>query len=213
MADAVPRVSDDEPVQTHLHASRTRRASRGQPNPAWRERRYCIPRMHRAWHGIHTRTRRGASVDRRRLVGIEKCCSRTSTAKTSTRGQTARRRGGSSTSMTQLGAEAARVSASVRASAELVKPERQTKQPQGLAGPLVGGNMPRSGRLCGRRSRVLDEVLVIARVSKTVMPVRVPTGQVFSHKLGRLRYRLVRGPGRAVVDPAPDVGDQVRVDA
>jgi hypothetical protein len=29
----------------------------------------------------------------------------------------------------------------------------------------------------------LDEVLVIALVSKTVMPVRVPTGQVFSHKL------------------------------
>ena len=29
----------------------------------------------------------------------------------------------------------------------------------------------------------LDEVLVIAQVSKTVMPVRVPTGQVFSHKL------------------------------
>jgi type I restriction-modification system DNA methylase subunit len=30
----------------------------------------------------------------------------------------------------------------------------------------------------------LDEVLVIALVSKTVMPVRVPTGQVFSHRLG-----------------------------
>ena len=29
----------------------------------------------------------------------------------------------------------------------------------------------------------LDEVLVIALVSKTAMPVRVPTGQVFSHKL------------------------------
>ncbi|MFF0659221.1 Eco57I restriction-modification methylase domain-containing protein [Micromonospora tulbaghiae] len=30
----------------------------------------------------------------------------------------------------------------------------------------------------------LDEVLVIALVSKSVMPVRVPTGQVFSHRLG-----------------------------
>ncbi|WP_315583651.1 Eco57I restriction-modification methylase domain-containing protein [Actinomyces viscosus] len=30
----------------------------------------------------------------------------------------------------------------------------------------------------------LDEVLVIALVSKTVMPARVPTGQVFSHVLG-----------------------------
>ena len=27
-------------------------------------------------------------------------------------------------------------------------------------------------------------MLVIALVSKTVMPMRVPTGQVFSHKLG-----------------------------
>ena len=32
--------------------------------------------------------------------------------------------------------------------------------------------------------RNLDDVLVIALVSKTVMPIRVPTGQVFSHKLG-----------------------------
>ncbi|SIN43865.1 Uncharacterised protein [Mycobacteroides abscessus subsp. massiliense] len=30
----------------------------------------------------------------------------------------------------------------------------------------------------------LSEALVIALVSKTVMPMRVPTGQVFSHKLG-----------------------------
>ncbi|MDX2401503.1 hypothetical protein, partial [Microbacterium algeriense] len=30
----------------------------------------------------------------------------------------------------------------------------------------------------------LPEVLLIALVSKSVMPVRVPTGQVFSHALG-----------------------------
>ena len=35
-----------------------------------------------------------------------------------------------------------------------------------------------------RALRGLDHVLVIALVSKTVMPVRVPTGQVFSHALG-----------------------------
>jgi hypothetical protein len=34
--------------------------------------------------------------------------------------------------------------------------------------------------------RGLDEVLAIALVSKTVMPMRVPTGQVFSHKIGVL---------------------------
>lgn len=41
-------------------------------------------------------------------------------------------------------------------------------------------------RAAGLRAAVadLDEVLVIALVSKTVMPVRVPTRQVFSHKLG-----------------------------
>lgn len=32
--------------------------------------------------------------------------------------------------------------------------------------------------------REFDEVLVIALVSKTLMPIRVPTGQVFSHALG-----------------------------
>ncbi|MBN9619482.1 MAG: N-6 DNA methylase, partial [Actinobacteria bacterium] len=35
-----------------------------------------------------------------------------------------------------------------------------------------------------RATQDLPEVLVIALVSKTVMPVRVPTGQVFSHALG-----------------------------
>lgn len=30
----------------------------------------------------------------------------------------------------------------------------------------------------------LSEILVIALVSRTVMPMRVPTGQVFSHMLG-----------------------------
>ena len=35
-----------------------------------------------------------------------------------------------------------------------------------------------------RATAELGEVIVIALVSKTVMPVRVPAGQVFSHKLG-----------------------------
>jgi hypothetical protein len=34
-----------------------------------------------------------------------------------------------------------------------------------------------------RATADLDEVLVIAQVSKTLMPVRVPTGQVFAHKI------------------------------
>jgi hypothetical protein len=41
-------------------------------------------------------------------------------------------------------------------------------------------------RAAGMRKAIagLDEVLAIALVSKAVMPARVPTGQVFSHKLG-----------------------------
>lgn len=68
---------------------------------------------------------------------------------------------------------------------DYVKPERMTKD---------GDKYPRmveewwkywNSRPAMRRAIAeLDEVLVIALVSKTVMPVRVPTGQVFSHALG-----------------------------
>ncbi|QBI56148.1 DNA methyltransferase [Streptomonospora litoralis] len=42
----------------------------------------------------------------------------------------------------------------------------------------------RAGRAMRKAISGMDEVLAIALVSKTVMPARVPTGQVFSHKLG-----------------------------
>ena len=55
-------------------------------------------------------------------------------------------------------------------------------------------------------------MLVIALVSKTVMPVRVPTGQVFSHKLGVFATRVVRD--QAVLSSIHQMwADQVRVDA
>ena len=57
----------------------------------------------------------------------------------------------------------------------------------------------------------LDEVLVIALVSKTVMPIRVPTGQVFSHKLVVFATDSFYGSGCAVIERAPDMGDQVRL--
>jgi hypothetical protein len=72
---------------------------------------------------------------------------------------------------------------------EQVKPERQRTTPDGtyqLRKPLpqrwwqYGEKRP----ALRKAIRGLDEVLVIALVSKTVMPMRVPTGQVFSHKLG-----------------------------
>lgn len=64
---------------------------------------------------------------------------------------------------------------------ELVFPERalNKKKPYRERWWRFGENCP------GMRSAIagLDEVLVIALVSKSVMPVRVPTGHVFSHKL------------------------------
>ncbi len=58
----------------------------------------------------------------------------------------------------------------------------------------------------------LPEVLVIARVSKTVMPLRVPTGQVFQREAGRVRHRFVRDSGHPVLECSSIVGYQVRHD-
>jgi hypothetical protein len=67
-------------------------------------------------------------------------------------------------------------------SAELVKPERM----QNKRKPRRDYWWQFAERATGMRKAIaeLPEVLVIALVSKTVMPVRVPTEQVFSHKLG-----------------------------
>nr|WP_315503018.1 DNA methyltransferase [Actinomyces oris] len=69
-----------------------------------------------------------------------------------------------------------------------VKPERQRVKPDGsyvLRKPLPERWWQYGEKRPALRKAIadLDEVLVIALVSKTVMPVRVPTGQVFSHKL------------------------------
>ena len=72
---------------------------------------------------------------------------------------------------------------------EKVKPERQKTKPDGSF--ALYGMLPirwwqyEATRPAMRKAIAdLDEVLVIALVSKTVMPVRVPTAQVFSHMLG-----------------------------
>ena len=72
---------------------------------------------------------------------------------------------------------------------ESVKPERQRKKSDGsyvLRRPLPERWWQYGEKCPAMRKAIadLDEVLVIALVSKTVMPVRVPTGQVFSHMLG-----------------------------
>ncbi|RAO17578.1 Eco57I restriction-modification methylase domain-containing protein [Micromonospora noduli] len=70
-----------------------------------------------------------------------------------------------------------------------VKPERQRRKPDGtyvLRRPLP----ERYWQYADKRPAMLraistfDRVLVLTKVSKTVMPVMVPTGQVFSHALG-----------------------------
>jgi hypothetical protein len=60
-----------------------------------------------------------------------------------------------------------------------------------------------------RAIRQLPEILVIARVSKTVMPLRVPTGQVPSEGLRCVRHRPLQRPGSAVIKPAPTLGDHL----
>jgi hypothetical protein len=71
---------------------------------------------------------------------------------------------------------------------ERVKPERQRRKPNGSYALLesrferwwqYGSNAPALRKAIAG----LSEVLVIATVSKSVMPMRVPTGQVFSNKL------------------------------
>ena len=63
-----------------------------------------------------------------------------------------------------------------------VRPDRAKKAPAVRSAPwwLFFRTRPALRSATAR----LDEVLVIAIVSRTVMPVRVPTGQVFSHALG-----------------------------
>lgn len=71
---------------------------------------------------------------------------------------------------------------------ERVRPERQRLSTKGnyvLRKPLPQRWWQYGEKRPNLRKAIvsLDEVLVIALVSKTVMPMRVPTGQVFSHKL------------------------------
>ncbi|WP_409048326.1 type IIL restriction-modification enzyme MmeI [Microbacterium sp. HA-8] len=70
-----------------------------------------------------------------------------------------------------------------------VKPERQRLKPDGeyaLRKPLPERWWQYGEKRPALRKAIADlsEVLVIALVSKTVMPMRVSTGQVFSHMLG-----------------------------
>ena len=65
---------------------------------------------------------------------------------------------------------------------ELVKPERAQKAKAVRQAPWW--LFLRARPALRKAMRGLEEVLVIALVSKTVMPMRVPTGQVFSHALG-----------------------------
>jgi type I restriction-modification system DNA methylase subunit len=73
--------------------------------------------------------------------------------------------------------------------AQRVKPERQRRNSKGdfvLRRPLPSRWWQYADKRPALRRAItgLDEVLAIALVSKTVIPMRVPAGQVFSHRLG-----------------------------
>ncbi|UEJ81853.1 SAM-dependent DNA methyltransferase [Brachybacterium halotolerans subsp. kimchii] len=78
--------------------------------------------------------------------------------------------------------EAAKYSAPFERLTEQVKPERASKAEPVSSAPwwIFWNRRPALRKAIDR----LDEVLAIALVSKTVMPARVSTGQVFSHALG-----------------------------
>src|SRR5829696_8176343 len=69
-----------------------------------------------------------------------------------------------------------------RRAQELVKPERRQKSKAVKDAPWW--LFLRSRPAMRKAIHDLDEVLVITLVSKTVMPMRVPTGQVFGNVLG-----------------------------
>ncbi|SEL36554.1 Eco57I restriction-modification methylase domain-containing protein [Rhodococcus maanshanensis] len=84
--------------------------------------------------------------------------------------------------------EASQYALPFRRLVESVKPERQRVKPDGsfvLRRPLPERWWQYGEKRPAMRKAIaaLPEVLVIARVSKTVMPLRVPTGQVFHEKV------------------------------
>ncbi|MEF2735828.1 MAG: type IIL restriction-modification enzyme MmeI, partial [Bifidobacterium choerinum] len=89
---------------------------------------------------------------------------------------------------------------------EFVKPERQRKKADGtyqLRKPLPERWWQYARQRPGMRKAIanLDEVLCIVRVSKTVMPVRVPTTSVFSDSL--VVYATDSFIDQAVLSSAP----------
>jgi len=86
-------------------------------------------------------------------------------------------------------ARAARYSLPYDRAAKMIKPERQRRKPDGsyaLRNPLPERWWQYAEKRPAMRNAIADlgEVLVVGLVSKTVMPVRVPSQQVFSHKVG-----------------------------
>jgi hypothetical protein len=78
--------------------------------------------------------------------------------------------------------KASRYTAPYKHVEQLVKPERQRHSEQRTRENWWRYQRPRPEML--RAIAALDRVVVITLVSKVVMPVMVPTGQVFSHMLG-----------------------------
>ena len=95
---------------------------------------------------------------------------------------------------------------------EQVKPERARKAERRARREHWWLFWRDSARPCGRRSRTLDEVLVIASVSKTVMPVRVQLAQCLSEQAVVFATDSFADQAVLSSSSASDVGDQVWID-
>ena len=121
------------------------------------------------------------SMDRLRISGTRMCSSRTSTEKISTPGRIRRHPDGSSTSTTGQKTRAKAYPLPYQRALEQVRPERLKNNRK--ARRERWWQFAELAPAMRKAIAKLDEVLVIAIVSKSVMPLRVPTGQVFSHAL------------------------------
>ena len=184
------------------------RAGRGATRAAGGERWHRLPGLHRPRHGFvlePAEAQAWIEADR----GTPRCCSPTSTARTSTPDRTARRRDGSSTSTTAL-----RRGAEYRSA---IRPSRASGQAGARRNNSEAVGASYWWQFCEQRPAMrkaiadLDEVLVIALVSKTVMPMRVSTRPSVQRTSWSCSRPIRMRSGGSVVEPASDVGDQVRV--
>ncbi len=178
VADGVPRIADDVRVPRISTLLEPAAGWTGSPSGLTENQRYRLPGLHRPWYGFRARSRRGAGVDRAGPAQSPRCCSPTSTAKISTPVPTLSASRwvidfNDRSEAMQLDVSRSHSTASRSSPVRARAPESQSEARSRRAGGNSLAKRP------GLRKAIaeLDEVLVIALVSKTVMPMRVPTAR------------------------------------